>query len=69
MTWVACFIRHGIANVENKSDLLVVEICSRLHRKVDIFSLTRRASCCVIAVGGCIIPARSLKRQRLGSVE
>ena len=35
MTWMAYFIRHGIVNPENEPDL--EEICSRLHRKLDIF--------------------------------
>lgn len=35
MTWMAYFIRNGIVNADNEPDL--VEICSRLHRKLDIF--------------------------------
>ena len=35
MTWVAYLVRHGFVNAENESKL--VEICSRLNRKHDIF--------------------------------
>ena len=35
MTWMAYLVRHGIVNAENEPNL--VEICSRLHRKHDIF--------------------------------
>ena len=35
MTWMAYLVRHGIVNAENEPDL--VEICSRLHRKHDLF--------------------------------
>ena len=35
MTWMAYLVRHGIVNAENEPDL--VEICSRLHRKQDLF--------------------------------
>ena len=35
MTWMAYLVRHGIVNAENEPDL--VEICSRLHRRHDLF--------------------------------
>ncbi|KAL1592797.1 hypothetical protein SLS60_011213 [Paraconiothyrium brasiliense] len=35
MTWLAFLIRNGHITAENESDL--VEICSRLHRKHDLF--------------------------------
>ena len=35
MTWMAYLIRHGFVNSENEPNL--VEICSRMHRKLDIF--------------------------------
>jgi isopentenyldiphosphate isomerase len=35
MTWLAYFIRQGVVNAENEPDL--VEICARLHRKLDLF--------------------------------
>jgi 8-oxo-dGTP pyrophosphatase MutT (NUDIX family) len=35
MTWLAFMIRHGHLNAENEPDL--VEICSRIHRKHDLF--------------------------------
>ena len=35
MTWVALLIRHGLINSENEPGS--VEICSRLHRKHDLF--------------------------------
>ena len=35
MTWMAYLVRHGIINAENELNL--VEICSRLHRKHDLF--------------------------------
>ena len=35
MTWMAYLVRHGFVNAENKPNL--VEICSRLNRKHDIF--------------------------------
>lgn len=37
MTWLAFLIRHGHVNSENEPDLL--EICSRLHRKLDLFMI------------------------------
>ena len=35
MTWMAYFIRYGVVNAENEPNL--VEVCSRLHRKHDLF--------------------------------
>jgi len=35
MTWLAFLIRHGYLNSENEPD--IVQICSRLHRKHDLF--------------------------------
>jgi isopentenyldiphosphate isomerase len=35
VTWLAFMIRHGYLNAENEPDL--VEICSRIHRKHDLF--------------------------------
>lgn len=35
MTWVAHFVRHGIVNPENERN--IAEVCSRLHRKHDLF--------------------------------
>lgn len=35
MTWMAFLIRHGHVNAEN--ELYLTEICSRLHRKHDLF--------------------------------
>lgn len=35
MTWLSFLIRHGHLNAENEPDL--IEICSRLHRKHDLF--------------------------------
>ena len=37
MTWMAYLIRHGIVNAEDEPNL--GEICSRLHRKLDIFMM------------------------------
>ena len=37
MTYLAFLIRHGYINGENEPDL--VEICSRLHRKHDLFTV------------------------------
>lgn len=35
MTWVAYFVRHGIVNPENEEK--IAEVCSRLHRKHNLF--------------------------------
>ena len=35
MTWMAYLVRHDFVNAENEPNL--VEICSRLNRKHDIF--------------------------------
>ena len=35
MTWMAYLVRHGVVDAENEPHL--VEICSRLHRKHDLF--------------------------------
>ena len=35
MTWMSYLVRYGIVNAENEPNL--VEICSRLHRKHDLF--------------------------------
>lgn len=37
MTWLSYLIRHGLLTPENEPDL--IEICSRLHRKHDLFIL------------------------------